>query len=172
MKKLLACGLGLLGGLFLARGSMALAPAELDQCGQGDLVALVFYTVGQGLLWRDDCERPFELEADERRYMEFRYEESIPADAFVESAEFYLRRNGIQTDESLDRFHQAYRAVEPGDTYAVAYEPGSGLRLLLNGEELGKLEDPLLSRRYFAIWLGDRPFDEDLKKQLLGTGKD
>lgn len=142
--------------------------STLDRCGEGELVAFRLFTVGLGVLWREDCQVPWALDAAEARYMEFRYERDIPAEAFRESARNYLDRNGIVETDALRAFNEAYRDVKAGDTYAIAYRPGEGLELWLNDQQLARLDDEAVARRYFAIWLGDRPFDDSLKMALLG----
>lgn len=145
---------------------------QLEACGQGDLKAFGLFTVGEGTLFRQDCEQPWDISQEEARGMTFRYERKVPAHAFAESAEYYLKRNGVSIGEPIRKFHQAYQAIDSGDTYAILYAPDKGLRLQLNGEDLATLEDDTLARQYFSIWLGDRPFDEDLKAELLGEPAD
>lgn len=142
--------------------------ADLQLCGSGVLEVWGFLEVGHSFLYRPDCSRTWDLFLSEVRYMEFRYDRAIPAEAFRESALTLLVRQGFGDSPALEAFHQAYRDAKAGDTYALYYSPEAGLALYLNGTHLGTLSDPVMAEAYFAIWLGHQPFDEDLKTALLG----
>jgi hypothetical protein len=60
-------------------------------------------------------------------------------------------------------------AAKEGDVVALDWLPGSGTRVVLNGEARGKAiagED--FYRALLRIWLGDNPVSGALKKALLG----
>lgn len=60
-------------------------------------------------------------------------------------------------------------SAKEGDVIALDWVPGTGTRILLNGEPRGKAitgED--FYRALLRIWLGDDPVSKDLKKALLG----
>lgn len=67
----------------------------------------------------------------------------------------------------LDQIRSLYENVRPGDRYALTYVPGRGTELALNGKPKGTIPGADFARAYFAIWLGAKPIDADLKKQLL-----
>jgi hypothetical protein len=71
--------------------------------------------------------------------------------------------------EAIARFNTFYRDVRSGDRYALTYLPGVGTELALNGEKLGVIEGEEFSSAIFAIWFGENPVDERLKRQLLGS---
>lgn len=56
-----------------------------------------------------------------------------------------------------------------GDVLAVDYVPGSGAQVVVNGRTIG---GPIPGRDFYQallkIWLGDKPVDAELKRQLLG----
>ena len=63
----------------------------------------------------------------------------------------------------------ALRSAKEGDLIALDWLPGSGTRIVLNGEPQGKIiagED--FYRALLKIWLGEDPAQESLKKALLG----
>jgi hypothetical protein len=59
--------------------------------------------------------------------------------------------------------------VEPGDRYALTYIPGMGTELSLNGEAKGTIQGADFAAAIFSIWLGTKPIDKGLKRQLLGA---
>lgn len=84
------------------------------------------------------------------------------------------------TDEEKSRFFNqmlavgqlfgAYHSIKPKDTLSVDWVPNVGTVIQLNGKKLGEpLPDIEFYNALLKIWLGDRPADSSLKKQLLGS---
>jgi hypothetical protein len=110
---------------------------------------------------------------DVPRRLEIEYFWSIPASGFIEATLDGIRKNvDAETWERLgpkiEQFEKLYRDVEPGDRYQLTYLPNVGTELALNGTSQGRVEGAEFSRALFSIWLGAEPFDESLKRQLLG----
>ncbi len=123
-------------------------------------------------LYLEDCGLRAKPLADVPRRLELAYFWAIPGSAFGPAAEEVLERN-LDADqlarirEPLRRFHAAFRDVEPGDRYALAYLPGRGIELLLNDTRLVLETDTEFARAYFGIWLGADPLDSGLRDRLL-----
>lgn len=69
----------------------------------------------------------------------------------------------------LTAIMSALQSAREGDVIALDWVPGSGTRIVLNGEPRGKAiagED--FYRALLRIWLGDNPVSGSLKKALLG----
>ena len=63
------------------------------------------------------------------------------------------------------------QSAKEGDVIALDWLPGSGTRIVLNGDPRGKAiagED--FYRALLRIWLGDNPVSGSLKRALLGQG--
>jgi hypothetical protein len=61
------------------------------------------------------------------------------------------------------------QSAKEGDVIALDWVPGTGTRILLNGEPRGKpITGEDFYRALLRIWLGDDPVSKDLKKALLG----
>ena len=54
------------------------------------------------------------------------------------------------------------------DIYDIAWLPGRGTEVSLNGNSLGVITGIDLKKALFAIWLGSDPVDDDLKEGMLG----
>lgn len=67
----------------------------------------------------------------------------------------------------LDQMNALYENIRPGDRYSLTYVPGKGTELALNGAVKGVIDGAEFAQAYFAIWLGAKPIDADLKRQLL-----
>jgi hypothetical protein len=63
----------------------------------------------------------------------------------------------------------AYRSIKPKDVITLDWVPNVGTVIKLNDKKLGEpLPDIEFYNALLKIWLGDRPADSSLKKQLLG----
>ncbi len=110
--------------------------------------------------------------ADVPRRLEIEYFWSIPAEKLAEATLDGVARNtDPRTFEALrervGRLNRLYRDIEAGDRYALTYLPGVGTELAHNGRRLGVIEGADFSAALFAIWLGEQPLDESLRRQLL-----
>lgn len=56
--------------------------------------------------------------------------------------------------------------VAAGDRLTGAYTPGGGARFWHNGRALGQLDDPLLARLFFGIWLSPQTSEPALRCEL------
>ncbi len=73
--------------------------------------------------------------------------------------------------ERMVMFEQMFgpvKTVKRGDTIVFDLLPGEGTRVTLNGTELGRIGGDDFYRALLSIWIGGKPVDDDLKKELLG----
>lgn len=123
-------------------------------------------------LYLGDGVDPGESLDDVPRRLEIEYFWSIPADAFARAT---IEQIGLNVDRptlerlrsSIDEINEMYTDVRPGDRYSLTYVPGVGTELALNGDPRGLVEGSEFSSALFSIWIGRRPVDEPLRKQLL-----
>lgn len=148
---------------------------EWQSCGRGKAEAWGWLDVARIELRRADCAQPWQMEnRDQPWRLSFDYLRKVPAKAFRKSAMTILERQ-LQLDDAerqlLTDFHDHYRDVEKDDQYRLTYLPTQGLTLEFNGERIGHLDDRRLGAAYGAIWLGESPFDQALRQQLLFGAK-
>jgi hypothetical protein len=130
------------------------------------------YVVG---LYLPEGTDPSAVLEDVPKRMEFSYFWSIPGEEFGKAGEKILARN---VDEKtlerlrsrLDRIDRAYKDIRPGDRYALTYVPCRGTELSYNSVPLTVIEGADFAAAYFSIWLGEKPLDDGLKKELLRKG--
>ena len=73
-----------------------------------------------------------------------------------------------RTDE-LVAIMNALGEAKKGDAILLDFLPGSGTRVVVNGQPRGKpITGEDFYRALLKIWLGDKPVDDDLKKGMLG----
>jgi hypothetical protein len=74
-------------------------------------------------------------------------------------------------DEQLKQMTQIFdsmKEVKPGDIITLDYLPASGTQISVNGTALGSIAGAAFNRALLKIWLGSKPAQEDLKKEMLG----
>ena len=160
---------------FSDRVSLGGTPLEL----QG-LALLRYKVIFKGYvaaLYLQDAADSQRVLEDVPRQLEIEYFWSIPASAFADATVDGIRKNvGPSRFRALEpeiaRFSALYRDVRPGDRYQVSYRPGRGTELALNGQPLGLIPGADFASALFAIWLGDEPFSQSLKDQLLKPSAD
>lgn len=70
--------------------------------------------------------------------------------------------------KQFSTFFDNIREFKKDDKLSVDYLPGKGMRVAMNGKELGLIADAEFMRGFLMVWLGDRPAQFDLKDKLLG----
>lgn len=111
--------------------------------------------------------------AEVPRRLEIEYFRPIAARDFGPATEAGVARNAslaafARLRPAIEALNALYRDVKPGDRYALAYAPGAGTTLSLNGLPLGTVPGSEFAAALFAIWLGDNPLDPRLKAALRG----
>jgi Chalcone isomerase-like len=71
--------------------------------------------------------------------------------------------------KKLTAIFAAIPEVKKGDIILLDYLPESGTKVTLNGIERGVIPSADFNRALLSVWLGNKPVDADLKKDLLGV---
>jgi hypothetical protein len=69
-------------------------------------------------------------------------------------------------DDDMDRLREAYRALRPGDLIRIAYVPGAGLNLSVNGQRIIATPEHRVVETLLVTWAGDKPLDQHLRATL------
>ena len=98
------------------------------------------------------------------------YKRNIKGRQLAESSVDEMRRFNL-ADENLlkqwgERLLKLFPDVQPEDHITGLHLP-QGSRFYLNDQEIGRIDDPVLSRAFFAIWLDARTSAPDLRAALL-----
>ena len=65
-------------------------------------------------------------------------------------------------------FFEGIKEFKKEDKLSVDYLPGKGMRVSMNGKELGSVAGADFMRAFLLVWLGEQPAQIDLKGKLLG----
>jgi hypothetical protein len=75
-------------------------------------------------------------------------------------------------DAQLKKFYAIFgtvSSINKGDVILLDYLPTTGTKVTINGVERGVVEGAEVNRALLKIWLGSKPVEESLKKELLGV---
>lgn len=142
--------------------------SNLSLCGQGNLV-VTGKTAGKAALFLPNCKQDWRAQP---MRMRFSYQANIPGWAFKKAANILLERNVSAQQWKINKsayqaFTANYQAIKAGDVYELNYQPDQQLMsLTLNQKQVAQVKNAAFVD-YFLIWLGNKPFNAELKKQLL-----
>jgi Chalcone isomerase-like len=85
-------------------------------------------------------------------------------DAFSES----MKGAGGQSQEWINYFTD----IRSGQECVISWVPGVGLTTRVAGVDKPPIDDKSLAAAVFSIWLGDKPVQEDVKKDLVSRAGD
>lgn len=145
------------------------APAALSPVGSGTYHKLGF-SIYRATLWAPggayDPNKPYALE--------LHYNRSLSKDTLVSTVMDDIRDQNVADDVKLTEWEKtlntALPAVQDGDVIIGLAVPGKKSVLFFNGKETTSIADPVFSKAFFNIWLGDHA-DETLRNKLLANAE-
>lgn len=103
--------------------------------------------------------------------LELRYARAFSSDAIARRSVEEMRRQQGFGDAQAARWQaalaKAIPSVQEGDQLIGLHTPAGKTRFWLNGVETGHLDDPVLSRLFFGIWLTPQTSEPALRAKLL-----
>jgi hypothetical protein len=91
------------------------------------------------------------------------------SDAIAEGFELNSQAAMPQLKPRLDKLAAMIPDVSEGDQIALTWVPDKGTTVSVRGTNVGTIEGRDFADALFAVWLGPKPVQEDLKKALLGS---
>jgi len=73
--------------------------------------------------------------------------------------------------ERIIRFNSLFIDVKKNDVIVLDFNPATGTRVIISGEEKGSIEGKDFNDALLKIWLGKKPVTSGLKKALLNYKK-
>jgi Chalcone isomerase-like len=67
----------------------------------------------------------------------------------------------------LDVFSAGFGAPRKGDAYVLRWAPGGTLETTAAGQRKAPIDEPDFTRAVFSIWLGEKPLQEDIKREIV-----
>jgi hypothetical protein len=112
------------------------------------------------------------------RRVSLRMLRDVDADSFVSSFNDGLKNNHTESQlaalkSQIDALTATLKSIgegKKGDIMNFDYTPDGGTRITVNGQSKGA---PIPGAEFYTavlrVWLGDKPVDDDLKKDMLGA---
>lgn len=116
------------------------------------------------------------LGSDSEKRIELHMLRDVSSETLSESFNKTIRHNltavelaalDVQLRQLSSLFSMMSEAKE-GDVITMDYLHGRGTEIDFNDVTIGIIEGAAFNRALLGIWLGDKPVQEDLKKELLG----
>ncbi|WP_028445807.1 chalcone isomerase family protein [Chitinimonas koreensis] len=158
--------------------SARVAGAELKLNGAGVRTKVLFKVYVAALYLGDKKSTPAEvLAAPGPKRVSLTMLREVSSDTLSQALLEGLNHNSSDEEKSrlfnqmlaIGQIFGAYRSIKPRDVITVDWVPNTGTVIQMNGKKLGDtLPDVAFYNAILKIWLGDRPADKTLKRQLLG----
>jgi hypothetical protein len=152
---------------------VSVAGVELRLNGMGALKKAIFfkvYVVGL-YLEKPTSEAQVAISTDEAKRIVISMLRNVSREMFVRAVEMGVMRNSGPQMPSLrarlDRLERALPALKKGEVLDMTYLPGAGT-LVRGGDQTMTIAGKDFSDALFSVWLGPKPIDSGLKRQLLG----
>jgi hypothetical protein len=76
-------------------------------------------------------------------------------------------REVLPAGPRLDAFLNYFGDTKSGQEYVLRWVPGRGLMTTVAGQEKAVIDDKNFAAAVFGIWLGDKPIQDDIKRELV-----
>lgn len=111
--------------------------------------------------------------ADIPKHLEVEYFVKISAEKLTRYTVDRMAKNTSKKEMAvlageLELMSRLFVDLAPGDRFALTYIPEVGTEFSYNGKITGVVEGEKFAKVLFAVWIGDKPFDKQLKNQILG----
>ena len=148
-------------------------PADLPGArllGQGKLTFLGL-SVYSAKLWVTDAFKP-DAFTESPVALELEYARSLDGPKIAERSLAEMKRVGKVPDDKatawLAEMTKLFPDVNKGDRITGLFQPGEGMRFLLNDKPRGEVHDPAFAALFIGIWLSPRTSEPKLRLALLG----
>ena len=106
------------------------------------------------------------------KHLEVRYFVNIPGKKLFNynidvMKDNYSKEELLAIADEITELKKYYVDLKKGDCYELTYIPEVGTRFELNGELKGIIKGERFAEILFAVWLGEKPFDEKIKEQIF-----
>ena len=100
------------------------------------------------------------------------YLRRLDGDKIAERSIDEIRDQGFNNEAKLDAWFRQLVAIFPDvdqtSTITGVYNPKKATLFFLNGELIGRIDDPTFGERFFNIWLGEKSSHPKLRNKLIG----
>ncbi len=138
-----------------------------------DVYTIVSYVKKGSVLGEDKAQGILDLEEPKMIQMDLTrgFSNKKLKNAFSEVIEKnYDDTSAFQSD--MDTFLNYFTAdAQEGDKLIFGFCPAEGLKVSLNGEELGMIDNPAFMKALWTVWFGKEPADKGMREKLTAAYK-
>lgn len=101
--------------------------------------------------------------------------DSIKPDTIIRAINLGITVNHTESELTvlepmIKSFNRIWSAeIKQGDEVTIDYDPLKGTLVSVNGVNRGNIPGKLFYRAFLKTWIGDRPLNPSMKKQLMGS---
>lgn len=129
-----------------------------------------------GLYLQNDADGVDEILASDgvKRFVLYCQNSSIKPDALIRALNLGFTANHTEQELAIlepmvKQFNQLWNAeIKQGDKVWIDFLPETGTVVTINGLEKGVIPGKIFYDAFLKTWLGDKPINVTMKKQLLG----
>lgn len=111
--------------------------------------------------------------SDVPKHLEVEYHVGIPAKSLTDYTITHMKLNITKEEffelkEQVALMGQYFVDLKANDRFSLTYLPGVGTEFAHNGKLTGVIAGEPFGRALFSVWIGEKPFDQNLKRKVLG----
>ena len=112
------------------------------------------------------------IKADATKRIVMQFVHGVSKDQMANAFDESFNNNAPDAEKTMkadiDRLLGALEPVKEGDQMVFTYVPGTGTTLAINGKDKLTIAAPAFGPVLFSVWLGPKPPNADMKKEILG----
>jgi len=111
-----------------------------------------------------------------KRFVIYCQNSSIKPAALIRALNLGITANHSESEldelqPMVDQFNQLWRTeIKEGDKVWIDFVPDTGTIVSINGQQKGTIPGKAFYDAFLKTWLGEKPINPTMKKQLLGKG--
>ncbi|MBV1909261.1 MAG: chalcone isomerase family protein [Kangiellaceae bacterium] len=100
--------------------------------------------------------------------------DSVPPETIIRAINLGMTVNNNEDEleqliPQIKKFNQIWKLeVRQGDEVCIDFTEAMGTNISVNGESKGTIDGDVFYRAFLKSWIGERPLNNSIKKQLLG----
>ncbi len=110
---------------------------------------------------------------DTSKRLEVLYAHAVPGKRLAQETRRRIISNTTKEEfeairKRVDQMDNYFIDLKPGDRYALTYICGVGTIFSYNSRVAGTITGADFAKALFAVWIGEHPINQNLKKNLIG----
>ena len=134
---------------------------------------LIFMKAFSARLYLEDRTAAADVLSDVPKHLDVKYFTHIPGRVLTDYTVTRMKLNITRQEfadlkNEIDLMGKYFVDLKVNDHFSLTYIPGVGTQFAHNGTLTGVIPGEKFGRALFSVWLGNKPFDRNLKQKILG----